>query len=238
MSKFSRKEIVLLRRRQRGYVLLLIFEILLLVLLPMCEEFPPLTSAILTMLAIGLMRFLILFSSLKRVKVLIWVLGVAAMVMEWTLNFFNIVNSLLGSIITPLHLAVWLSFLSYALYRIVLMLMREPYVTYGVILGAAAGYLLIGFAGGVLLNAIWVFHPETFNLIQPDQSTNALAAFHAVAPKLFTASFGVLTTVGSSLPKSESVIAQISSVSITITGQLYVAILISMILGRFHRFNT
>jgi hypothetical protein len=57
----------------------------------------------------------------------------------------------------------------------------------------------------------------------------------AVAPALMAASFGLLTTVGTEVLTSSNVAVQVLSNVITIAGQLYVAILIALILGRVQK---
>jgi hypothetical protein len=49
------------------------------------------------------------------------------------------------------------------------------------------------------------------------------------------ASFGLLTTVGTSVLTSSNVTVQVIANVITIAGQLYVAILIALILGRVQK---
>ena len=60
----------------------------------------------------------------------------------------------------------------------------------------------------------------------------------AVAPALMAASFSLLTTVGTEVLRSSDVTVQVLANLITISGQLYVAILIGLILGRLHRGST
>ena len=131
-----------------------------------------------------------------------------------------------------------------ALVRKVKSLVREPYVTTSVVMGAASGYLLVGIAGGVLLNAVSVLSPSTFALPVVPQAaglTPGGQVHHAVlgqlanAPALMAASFNLLTTVGSSVANPIDVLGQVSITIITVSGQLYVAILIALILGRFHK---
>jgi len=55
------------------------------------------------------------------------------------------------------------------------------------------------------------------------------------APVLMAASFNLLTTVGSGVMNSGDVTSQVVVTAITVSGQLYVAILIALILGRFHQ---
>jgi hypothetical protein len=57
----------------------------------------------------------------------------------------------------------------------------------------------------------------------------------AMAPALMVSAFGVLTAVGGGLLNPASVGAQVVATSLAITGQLYVAILIGLILGRAQR---
>jgi hypothetical protein len=45
----------------------------------------------------------------------------------------------------------------------------------------------------------------------------------------------LLTTAGTDLLNPRNVTAQVISAAITVSGQLYVAILIALIMGRFHR---
>jgi hypothetical protein len=108
-------------------------------------------------------------------------------------------------------------------------------VTVSVVLGAASGYLLIGLAGGLLLTALWAVQPSafvlaSFPLVQAGNSIDL-----AVAPALMAASFTMLTTVGTTVLKTSNVAGQVVTTVITILGQLYVAILIALILGRYHR---
>ena len=63
----------------------------------------------------------------------------------------------------------------------------------------------------------------------------ALGSTLDVAPTLMAGSMNLLTTAGTSLLDPRNVTAQVVSSAITVTGQLYVAILIALILGRFHR---
>jgi hypothetical protein len=102
------------------------------------------------------------------------------------------------------------------------------------VLGAASGYLLVGIAGGVLLTALWVMHPTAFEPSALPQFAVPLASPLPVAPALMAAAFGLLTTVGTGVLAPPDVSGQVVASVITIAGQLYVAILIALILGRFH----
>jgi hypothetical protein len=132
------------------------------------------------------------------------------------------------------HVIAWLLFFLLAVMRKVKTLVREPFVTLAVVMGATSGYLMVGIAGGVMLVALWVLHPGAFDLsalpVLQDRNPDAVA----MAPALMAASFTILTTVGSAVLRSGDVTGQVITVVITIAGQLYIAILIALILGRFH----
>jgi hypothetical protein len=132
---------------------------------------------------------------------------------------------------------VWVVFLVLVLLRKVQGLVREPFVTVSVVMGAASGYLLIGIAGGLLFTALWVFQPQAFNPAAIPLAMDGPLAFSRldVAPALMAGAMNLLTTAGTSLLNPRNVTAQVISSAITVSGQLYVAILIALILGRFHR---
>jgi hypothetical protein len=51
---------------------------------------------------------------------------------------------------------------------------------------------------------------------------------------LTLAAFGFLTSLGSNIVNQQVLLGHAGALSITLGGQLYVAILIAMVLGRFH----
>jgi hypothetical protein len=114
-------------------------------------------------------------------------------------------------------------------------LTREPFVTVSVVMGAASGYMLVGLAGGVLLTALWVLDPASFNLSALPPVSSPSVPIGAMGPALMAASFTMLTTVGTTVLNTSHVAGQVVTTVITVVGQLYVAILIALILGRFQR---
>jgi hypothetical protein len=122
----------------------------------------------------------------------------------------------------------WLLFLLVVVVRGVRTLIREPLVTMSVLQGAACGYLTLGIAGGVMLTGLWVATALPAPIGSGNPSGNIAAA-------LMTASFGLLTTIGTEVLNSTNVTVHVLATLITISGQLYIAILIGMILGRAHK---
>ena len=233
--RLTREQLARLRHRHLGYRITLVAELTFLLLLPLAQIVPWLLSVMLIVLALVLIIFVSRYSSITKTRPLIYGLGLAALSMEVLWHLTLQVDPPLGRMLTTTHVLVWVLFLLLAIVRKVKSLIREPYVTVSVVLGAASGYLSVGLAGGVLLNALWVLDPSAFNAaalpVLPGQQSTTMAS----APSLMAASFGLLTTAGTSVLAPASISGQVVANVITISGQLYVAILIAMILGRFHQ---
>ena len=185
--------------------------------------------------ALVFMVFVSRFSSLRATRPLMYGLGCTAIALEviWHLALIWLPGS--GRIPTLHHVVVWVVFLLVAVVRKVKSLIREPFVTMSVVFGAASGYLTVGIAGGVMLTAMWVLQPAAFVASTLPTLTSSGVANVAVAPSLMAASFGLLTTVGTDVLTSSNVTVQVIANVITIAGQLYVAILIALILGRVQK---
>ena len=127
------------------------------------------------------------------------------------------------------HLLLWLILLLFLLWGLVNALAEEPVFSGPVLMGAAGGYLLVGFAGGIVLNSLLVLEPAAFDL---PPSTNGLAVGIAQAPTVLGAAFGCLTTLGSPVLRLDHLSVLTASVAIAVMGQLYIAILIAGVLGK------
>ena len=231
----TKEQLQRLRHRHRGYQITVATEVLLLLLLPLAQGHPWLLSVMLVMLALVLIVFVSRYSPLRQTRPLIYGLGGVAIGLEILWHVALIHAPFLGRMLTVPHVFVWLVFLSVGVFRKVKTLVREPYVTVSVVLGAAGGYLLIGLAGGLLLTALWAVQPSAFVLSSLPTVQASDSVDLAVAPALMAASFTMLTTVGTTVLKTSNVAGQVVTTVITILGQLYVAILIALILGRYHR---
>lgn len=227
-------EITRLRLRHRGYWLTLATEVALLLLLPVAQAQIWLLAFLLILLALVLMVFVSRYSPLRKTRPLIYGLGGLAIALELVWHLSLNLWPAVGRALTIPHVIVWLVFLSLAVLRKVKTLTREPFVTVSVVMGAASGYLLVGMAGGLLLTALWVLDPAAFELTSlPAVGSTAALPNVSVAPALMAASFTMLTTIGTTVLKTSHVGGQVVTTVITVVGQLYVAILIALILGRF-----
>ena len=233
--KLTREQLQRIRHRHLGYRITLVYELLLLLMLPLAQLFTPLLSLLLIGQALVLMVFVSRFSSLKRTRPLMYGLGCTAIALEVIWHLALTFSPGFGRALTLPHVVVWVMFLLVAVVRKVRSLIREPFVTMSVVLGAASGYLTVGIAGGVLLTAMWVLQPAAFLASALPALTASGDASVAMAPSLMAASFGLLTTVGTAVLTPSNVAVQVIANVITIAGQLYVAILIALILGRVQK---
>jgi hypothetical protein len=233
--KLTREQLQRIRHRHLGYRITLVYELVLLLLLPLAQLFTPLLSLLLIGQALVFMVFVSRFSSLKGTRPVMYGLGCTAITFEVVWHLALIWLPGFGRALTLPHVVVWVLFLLVAVVRKVKSLIREPFVTMSVVLGAASGYLTVGIAGGVMLTAMWVLQPAAFVASALPTLTSSGETSVAMAPALMAASFGLLTTVGTDVLTSSNVTVQVIANVITIAGQLYVAILIALILGRVQK---
>ena len=155
-------------------------------------------------------------------------LGAAGVEVLWQLSL--LVLPVVAVQLSVLHVAVWLALMLYVLWSLMGALAEEPVFNGALLMGAAAGYLLIGFTGGIVLNSLLVLDPAAFSL--SGTAHTHLPAAIGYAPEMLGAAFGSLTTLGSSVLNEKSLTSVSASVGITVVGQLYVAILIAGVLGK------
>jgi hypothetical protein len=158
--------------------------------------------------------------------VIYWTL---AIVMELVWQVALEINPSMAVQLSVLHLVVWLSLMLVVLWGLVNALAEEPVFNGDLLMGAAAGYLLVGFTGGIVLNSLLVLDQASFNL---PAHGHALPDGIGHAPAMLGAAFASLTTISSPVLKSGGLTSLTASVGITIVGQLYVAILIAGVLGK------
>ena len=162
----------------------------------------------------------------RRQLVIYWTLALA---MELVWQVALEINPSMAVQLSVLHLVVWLSLMLVVLWGLVKALAEEPVFNGDLLMGAAAGYLLVGFTGGIVLNSLLVLDPAAFNL---PAHGHALPDGIGHAPAMLGASFASLTTIGSPVLTTGNLTSLTASVGITIVGQLYVAILIAGVLGK------
>ena len=168
----------LLQQRHNYYRALLVIEVLVLISLSSLQRAPRLVGVIYVMIsgvAVLLDSPLLpghrlqtaevgslstrLRNKLQRVMVrrrLIAIAWVAAVVMEVLWQSVLTVSPNLAVLLCGPHLVLWLILLPYMLWSLMNALAEEPVFSGPVLMGAAGGYLLVGFAGGIVLNTLMV----------------------------------------------------------------------------------
>jgi hypothetical protein len=235
LRSLRREQLVQIRRRHRGYQVQLITISTLLLLQPLAQRWPLLNSFGAIVLSLVMMLLLTRYSPLRSRKRFFYGLGIAAIVSEllWLLGLAT--RPSLAIHLASAHLLIWTLFIGVFLLRKVRALMLEPYVTRAVVMGAASGYLMIGYLGAFLLHTLLLWDPGAFAVSQLTPGLDPVQAPIQSFPAMVLASFGALTTTGADIGRPGMVLASTGCMAITIVGQLYVAVLIALILGRFHQ---
>ncbi|MFZ0408328.1 MAG: hypothetical protein WAM11_09495 [Cyanobium sp.] len=232
---FTKDQLHRIRKRHRGYGYLLVVISVVLLVQPLAVDWPLLTCLNSIAVALVMMVFLTRYSPLEIHKRWLYGLGISAIGFEliWLSTLVHMPS--LAKHLTLPHLLIWALFIAYFLVRKVRTLMMEPYVTMGVLQGAAAGYLLIGYLGAFLLHTLLIWQPLAFNLDYLPARINPITEPLRAFPSMVTASLEALTTTSNSISNSGYLLGHIGTLIITILGQLYVAVLIGLVLGRFHQ---
>ena len=100
-------------------------------------------SVLLIGLALVWMLFVNRFSGMQRSAPLMTGLGCTAIALEVIWRAALVFNPVIGRLITVPQVSVWLVFLLALVIRGIKALLKEPFVTTSVLLGAASGYLTI-----------------------------------------------------------------------------------------------
>ena len=220
-----------IRQRHVGYRYALVVVVLLLAQ-PLAHTIPLLNCGLVILLATFLMVGLTRVSPLLNSRIPAYCLGCLAIGLEIPYAVMIQQHISPSFAFTFAHVVAWIAFFGLYLFRMVRALVREPYVTTSVVMGATSGYLLIGFSGGIVLDALMYLRSDSFAPLKDVYSSSDGIILRL--PQMILGSFGYLTSVGSSSLVPVSLEAQVICTLITIVGQLYIAIMIGLMLGRFH----
>jgi hypothetical protein len=230
----TNEQIHRVRRRHFGYRLQLASISVVVLSQPLAQQWVWLTPVEGIGLALVLMGTGTRFSTVGG-KAWMYGLGCAAIGMEmlWLLTLFT--DTSLALQMTIPHLLIWGLFIGLFMVRSVRSLMLETDVNALVVMGAAANYLLIGYLGGFLLHTLLLWDQNAF---VPELVTPSLQpTLHPLRarPAMVLASFASLTTLGTPVARPQALAVTTACLAIALVGQLFVAVLIALILGRFHR---
>jgi hypothetical protein len=139
-------------------------------------------------------------------------------------------------------LVVWTVFIAWSSVRLIRLLSLETRITAQVLMGASAGYLLLGITAGLLFSALETVQPGSFhNLVDGDASilqnsqqpmANTISVFRMNFERLNYFAFVTLTSTGYGDIIPHSPQAQISAVAISVIGVFYVAVVMGLLISR------
>jgi hypothetical protein len=161
-------------------------------------------------------------------------LGLAALVSQviWTLTPVRLTTT--G---VPLVLS-WSVLVTWSVLRLVESLANERKVNSSMLMGAAAGYLLIGLASGLVMSAVETIQPNSFEPIDlPLQSLSGSYSTVLETAPLFARinyfAFVCLTTVGFGDITPNLPLARMIAVCTSVTGPLYLAVVMGVLISRY-----
>ena len=133
----------------------------------------------------------------------------------------------------PLALS-WSLLVGWSVIRLVKRFAEEPKVTESLLMGATAGYLHIGLTAGLVMSALETIQPGSFEplTVADAAASSVLAAAHAFSAINYHA-FVCLTTVGFGDINPMLPLSRMVSVVTSITGPLYLAAVMGVLIGRF-----
>lgn len=117
-------------------------------------------------------------------------------------------------------------FFIYSSVRLVRRLARAPRVNALVMAGAAAGYMLLGFTGGVVATATERLAPGSFRL-------DAVLDQEQLLDRLTYFSYVTIAGLGPGDIVASSAVGERFVILLSVCGTLYVALLVGLLLGRF-----
>ena len=161
-------------------------------------------------------------------------LGIVALVSQlvWLLTPVGLSSS--G---VPLALS-WSLLVGWSVIRLVERLATERKVTRSVLMGAAAGYLLIGLSAGLVMSAVETIQPNSFEPLEgPLQSlTGANSSVLETAPffaRINYYAFVCLTTLGFGDIAPTLPLSRMLSAATAVAGPLYLAAVMGILISRY-----
>ena len=136
----------------------------------------------------------------------------------------------------PLVLS-WTLMVGWSVVRLVKRLASEQHVNSSVLMGAAAGYLLIGLTSGLVMVGVETIQPNSFEpMTMPDgadMSNASMLEWMPVFAQINYFAFICLTTLGFGDITPVHPLARMLAVTTGVVGQLYLAVVMGILIGRF-----
>ena len=136
----------------------------------------------------------------------------------------------------PLVLS-WTLLVGWSVALLVKRLASEQHVNASVLMGAAAGYLLLGLTSGLVMIGVETIEPGSFEPVNmpnvAEMGNASVIQWMPVFAKINYFAFVCLTTVGFGDITPMNPLARMLAVSTGVIGQLYLAVVMGILIGRF-----
>ena len=203
-------------------VKLLIALILLFAVTPFVESLPGgnlIESGLMTLVMVV---SLVAVARSPRILIAAAVLLVPAVAAKWLAHFFP-------SYVSPhCFLVFGMAFFGFTMYRILRFILQAPHVDAEVLSAGIVVYLMLGLLWSLAYLLLGQITPTSFVFALADRSHGSMDSFNA-----FYFSFSTLTALGFGDITPASKVARTLAIMETVTGTLYLAILISRLVGRY-----
>ena len=154
------------------------------------------------------------------------ILGIAAIatITEWMAAYMDL------TYITIISYGINVIFFTIVVGKMIYDIARTKIVNLRVIVEAINGYLLVGFIFSVLVTFVMIFNPQAYNF--PNINSPSYYNVSHVSDYLYYA-FVTFTTLGYGDIVPQIPVARSLAILTSITGQIYIAIIIALLVGKF-----
>jgi len=198
-----------------GNIFLLIFTFALIFLTPI---FPEATHRIVKNILFSAIFFLAILSLKGKIKKRILIIAIIAFVTEWIAELFNL------TVLRYISSFTNVIFFQIIVIRLIFQIARSKEVNAGVILESVNAYLLLGLMFTMLVAIVHLYNSESFNFIE-SKDVNFQHYIYYTFVTISTLGYGDVTPQGD--------IGKSLAILISVSGQLYIAIIIAMLVGKF-----
>lgn len=162
--------------------------------------------------------FFIGIYALNHVKKEFLIFAVIAFLAQWIAVFFKF------EVLEIISYLVNIIFFQLIIIRLIIQIAKSREVTTQVIFESINGYLLMGIMFSSWLAVLMFFYPEAFN---------GMGKGNIYIQDIFYFTFVTMTTLGYGEITPQIPVAKSLSILISTSGQLYIAILIALLVGKF-----
>ena len=196
-------------------ILLLIFTFTLIFLIPLFPEVIRRTSNNVLFSAIF---FLAILSIKSKVRKQMFIVAIIAFVTEWIAEIFKM------DVLTYISSLTNVIFFQIVVVRLIFQIARSKEVNAGVILESVNAYLLLGLMFTMLVAILHLYNSEALNYSSHEEVNFQHYIYYT---------FVTISTLGYGDITPQEPIGKSLSILISVSGQLYIAIIIAMLVGKF-----